>query len=98
MGCPQGRGRPGLPGVLFTAGDGLCGACEDVHLCTWCRLGCLAVLCGHGYQHALEHSSLPVTLPLAPGERSPLPKASAMPGPLDGSQELLVWGSVRAPG
>lgn len=53
-----------------------------------------ATLCGHrGYQHAL-----PVTLPLAPGERSSLPKASVLPGPLDGSQELLVWGSVRAPG
>lgn len=34
-----------------------------------------------------------VTRPLSPGEVTSLPKPSVLPGPLDGSQELLVRGS-----
>lgn len=88
MSCPQGRGQP-------PHSRGRRGAGEPARTCTSARgvasaaWQFTAVLCGHrGYQLAQECLSLPVTLPVAPGERSPLPKASVLPGPLDGSQEL----------
>lgn len=48
-----------------------------------------------GLEACWAHPGLHVerTLPLSPGEVTSLPKSSVLPGPLDGSQELLVQGS-----
>lgn len=93
--------------MSFTASDtaGLWAVGQDTHALLSAshrsRLGvrstslCLQLLGVSGKPQGLPGASwfTRVTRPLSPGEVTSLPKPSVLPGPLDGSQELLVRGS-----